>query len=132
MSEPTEALEQIATKLLNVQRIAKITRAEALQAIRDAYDLGTINGAPKPADVARGSFGQTKDRTAAPGFVVRAVHTIKPEAIAEHGPETALMAWILQTVRELSDGGANPLDAMTIETVLMPDGAVVVTGDGVL
>jgi hypothetical protein len=90
--------------------------------------LYTAGVRPPVAAAPRTAIGQPADETTRQGMIARAVHTIPPEKIAEHG-ETVLLAWIQQSIRELAQAGADPFRDVSLMIVGMQDGTVVVTGE---
>ena len=82
---------------------------------------------PKPS--AREAAAAAK--TGGVGMIVRAIHTVKADQLAEHG-EVAVMAWIRQSLRELAALGANPMVDATVQLVGMDDGTLVVTAEGLI
>lgn len=134
----TESLAALADSVIAVDKPGALdwARGTIYAALNDAYELGAMSVPEPPASTATPAeqltaFGQALDQTKRAGFVAQVVHTIDPEKIAEHG-EDVLLAWIRQTLRELAQGGADPMKDATVQIVGMEDGTVVVTGEGLV
>lgn len=124
---PTEVLDALAARLADMLA-PTVTLEQVAAVLRDAYDLGAMSTeAPHPPAP---STLVTDTVPPGDGLAVQTAHVITPDKIAEHGAETIIMAWVLQSLRTIAANGGDPTKDATISIDGMPDGSIVITGEG--
>lgn len=140
-----DALADIARPLLPAIAEASDGRAALaviVSALRDAFELGQLAviaaNAPHPttptADEPRNAFGQVVGAEG-PGFLVEVRKVITAEQIAKRAAEGVaaehvVLAWILQSMREIASNGGNPLRDASVRLTGKPNGDVLLEAEG--